>query len=238
MPTITLMGRKLSDAVVFRIHEGIEDYRKDYKKYNFKDRYIGYNLPDGSKGIRMPTFFPYNNIVVQFDDGFDWYVTMDQIKSKGYEDDQIRLIANVFLMNSSEEIHMFKEICQRTTENGYTIERFEPDTFPIMLLSKEGYLMDMGVMDDGEHLLIVHGDMPMELKYKIQKFAQDTIVSSKKFLEMISCKNIAHELIQPHAKLQKKRKRSGKLPFKSYYVLKVKPIGRKPVDRKFGQEFS
>lgn len=239
IPNIMLMGRKLSDAVVFRVHEGIEDYKND-KRYHLNNRTVAYNINPGEKGIKMPTFFPYNNMVVQFDDGFDWYVTIDKIESMGYDDDNIRMVANVFLRNESSEIDIFKRML--TFRNGdyrsttAINTNMELITYPIFLLTKDGYVMDVGVWDNGDHLFIVHSDLPLDLKHKIQLFAQDSISSAKKFLEIISCKNIAPELVEPPKKLQKKRKKSGKLPFKSYYVLKVNPIGKRPpVDSKPGQ---
>jgi hypothetical protein len=190
----------LKDSITFRVHEYFHGYMlSEIEKENKHWGKDTMKLVDFS----IPSPLPYLNTTLLFDDGFLWMIgfTSEYLSEIGLQGDIAGYNLIIFGINKvqfNRGIHIkFKKAIEGTLEAYSSVGHVYPDS-SIKEIEKDGEEMASAQSQKAMYLLVI-----------------------RKYLEFLSCKNVRTREIQPADKLQKKRRKKGKKPLKSYHILEL-----------------
>ena len=189
-------GEKISikNAIVFKVDESIDEFLNN--KHPLVDKNIN------PKELILQSFLPFDNLVINYLDGIDWFYQVDFPKIKK------KIITNIFFSHKTELPLVNKMIVETTPK-------------PCISINYDYTSSNIGLFEQNGSFVMVN-DIKKKYGEVGYSLTWGFVWGLLRFTNFLSCKNIIYEKITPPAKLQKKRKGKNKLPLLSYYILKLK----------------
>lgn len=191
---INCEGKNIRDAIVFRIDMHAKEFGGPHAKHEMGP---------------LPSFLPYDNIVIQFNDFVAWYFSLEP-----YEN----------------ELCIISSFCSTTTLSDKSeFNQYQKNGVPQVVFSSKIDLVTRECKEQDVYYPCIkqfdnaRGANPSTVGLRtVMLLSYDYL---RIFLNILSCKNIKTELEAPDEKIQKKRAAKGKLPLVSFYTLKIQNIG-------------
>ncbi|OYT14646.1 MAG: hypothetical protein B7C24_17230 [Bacteroidetes bacterium 4572_77] len=161
---------------------------------------------EGNLSPMLPSFLPYRNIFLQFNNGVGFWIIEAFIKNN-IRDSIIAQNERVICCSHITNKMVLSELYKNPIVQGGVFFRSR---------------LDHGIYDvrwiEGQQLIPISA----KLSNEDGSVLDVSIAIIQRFLQFLSCANICTVKCIQNEKLSKKRIKHGKLPFVSYYILKLK----------------